>query len=206
MEQRVLAFLVCIIIVVAYSGCALEAASPRDETVSTTTVAEPEKLRSSHGPIGQKHRAMQPVEEAFRTVESVRKVDRFTLSELKTIAKETRFSPAVVSESDLEVLKIFVASNWVPVVVIRSPVGSKHLRAVVGYDDSTGRLTLTDPVSYAHAELEYSEFSKQWSDAQKTSLLVFWEYTSVDKIRSVLRKYLSEEKVDSIQVRTPRES
>jgi hypothetical protein len=188
----------------------MEAAPPREETAPTPTAAESSaELPGSHGPLGRNHRAMRPVEEAFRSVAPLRKAERFTISELKAIARETRLSPVAISGCDLEVLKIFAASNWVPVVVIRSPVGPKHVWSVVGYDDSTEQLILIDPAKLAQASqasLDYSEFSKQWDDPQKTCLLIFSQRVGVDKIKSVLKKYLPEEKVDSIQIRTSRGS
>ena len=58
------------------------------ESDSSMSAAE---LPASHGPLGQKHKAMQAVAEVFRTVESLRDAKRFTVAELQPIAKTTRF-------------------------------------------------------------------------------------------------------------------
>ena len=161
------------------------------------------ELPGSHAPLGRKHRVMQLVEEVFRIVEPLRKATRFTVAELQSIVRATSYSPVLVSKCDLETLKVFSASSWAPVVIITSPVGPKHVRAVVGYDDATGRISLTDPVSYTVARLEYSEFSKQWDDPQKTCLLIFSSRQgNTDKISSALKKYLTEEKADSVSIKT----
>jgi hypothetical protein len=144
------------------------------------------------------------VEDAFRTTAALRETRRFTPSIINAIAGASRFSPVVVSGCDLKVLKVFVASDWVPVVILSSPVGPKHARAVVGYDDSAERLTLVDPITYAKPQLVYREFLKQWDDPQKTCLLVFAHYVGAGTTRSVLSRYLSEEKVKSISIMVPK--
>ena len=208
MERRILAILVCV--AVACAGCAMEAAPPsQDATPAPAAEESVITLPDSYGTQGRNHRAMRSVEGAFRNVSLLRKVDRFTLSELKAITKATRFAPMAVSGCDLEVLKIFVASGWAPVVSIRSPVGPKHVRAVIGYDDSTERVILVDPVNYTQAPLakvKYADFSKQWVDPQKTCLLVLSKYIGEASIRIALKNYLSEERMKSIHIKTPRKS
>lgn len=189
----------------------MEAPPPRETATPAPAAAAEESvtLPGSYGTQGRNQKAMRPVEAAFRDVALLRKAEHFTLSELKAITNATRLAPMAVSECDLEVVKIFIASGWAPVVIIRSPVGPKHVRAVIGYDDSTEQVILIDPVNYKQASLArvaYSEFSKQWDDPQKTCLLVFSEYVGEARIKNVLMKYLSEERLNSIQIITPRRS
>ena len=164
------------------------------------------ELPRAHGPLGREHRSMQLVKEVFTTVESLRKARRFTVAELQPIVKTTRYSAVLVSKCDLEVIKALVASDMAPVVITRSPVGPKHVRVVVGYDDAAERIILTDPVNYTEARLQYQEFSKQWDDPRKSCLLVLslQNRVSVDRIKSKLREYLSREKADSIVIKTSR--
>ena len=196
MEQRVLAFVVCL--AVMCSGCAMESGTT---TVSTPAAVEPESgLPRMYGPLERQHRAMRPVEEAFIRIESLRRLKRLTVADLKSI-KEIRLSAALVSRCDLSVLKSLIASDWAPVVIIRSPVGPKHIRVVAGYDDERGQIILVDPINFiTKARLAYSEFSQQWDDPQKTCLLIF-RRGSVDIIKGDLRKYLPEEKVDSLIIK-----
>ena len=215
MERKVLPFFVCIAIV--YSGCTYDGTLPEYETIPapTTEVSGPPgesanaSLPSSYGPLGQSNRSLRQAEEAFQNTSSLRQREeyrqgedaiygapRLSASELRAIAEETAFSLVQVSGCSLEALKAFVASDWAPVVVISSSVGPEHVQAVVGYDDSTEQLTLVDPENYAQTKLEYSEFSNQWSDPQKTCLLVFSQYVGAEEIRNTLKKYLPEEKVE----------
>lgn len=203
MDRKVLSFLICIAVVC--SGCAVKSASQQDAHEVRVSAAESRRPPTAYGPFERKHRALRPVEEAFRVVELLKRADRFTVSHLKAIVRKTQFSPMLVSGCDREVLKILVASDWAPVVVIRSPVGPKHIRAIVGYDDPTERIVLIDPVNLAQApqaRLKYSDFSRQWDDPQKTCLLVLSRDIGVNRVRMVLKKYLTEEKVKSIVIRT----
>ena len=205
MKLQVLVFQLCIAIICAGCAAMQPVSQPTTAVTPEPAVEEPEGLPGSHGPFDRNHRAMRPLGEAFRAVEVLRRAESFTPSELKAITAKTRFSPAAVSGCDLEVLKAFVASNWSPVVVITSPVGPKHIRAVIGYDDSAQRITLIDPVNLkqaAQANLEYSDFSKQWDDTQKTCLLVSSQGIGEQRIKTTLKKYLPEEKVDSLEIKT----
>ncbi len=205
MQRILLAYLIFTVVVL--SGCAAmqPVSQPSTAVTPEPAVEEPKGLPGSHGPFDRNHRAMGPLGETFRAVEVLRRAESFTPSELKAITSKTRFSPAAVSGCDLEVLKAFVASNWSPVVVITSPVGPKHIRAVIGYDDSAQQITLIDPVNLkqaAQANLEYSDFSRQWDDPQKTCLMVFPEGIGEQRIKTALGKYLPEEKVGSVVIKT----
>jgi hypothetical protein len=210
MKWSFLAFIV--VSVLFLSGCAMHSSAPQSpETtmpaMSDTSEEKPVGLPDFYGPLGRNHRAMRPLEEAFRRVEAIRKAKRFTLSELKAISNTTSFSGVAISGCDLETLKAIVASDHAPVVVITSPVGPKHVRAVVGYDDPSGSLTLIDPVNLkqaSQARLEYTDFMKQWDDPQKTCLLIFSDYRGESAIENILRKYLTEEKIDALNIMTSR--
>jgi len=106
MERRALVFFICAAVIC--SGCAMEAAPPRQYGAESAPVAEESaELPSSHGPIGRTHRAMRPVEEVFRSVTPLREARRFTLSELKVITRVSRFVPVAVSECDLVIALSF---------------------------------------------------------------------------------------------------
>ncbi len=198
MKQRFFIFLVFVIFV--FAGCAL----PPPPSSETSPVAEESnKLPSSYGPLIKNHKSIQITKGVFLRVESLNKAERFTESELQAITRVSRFAPIAFSGCDLEVLKIFVAQSWAPVVATISPVGPKHVRVVIGYDDSTQRVTLVEPTVYAPAVIGYDEFSKQWDDPQKTCLLVFSEYMGAQRIENVLKRYLPEEKLKSIRINVP---
>ena len=214
MERRVLAFLACLVVVC--SGCASNVAPPPGDdfvpvfedvpdTTGTDSMGSGVDIPISHGPLDQNDNAVRRVRGAFRSVVSRSQVEYFSATQLQAIAKEFRFSTVLVSGCDLEALKVFVASDWVPVVITQSPVGPKHIRAIVGYDNSTERLILIDPVNYAEMTLGYSEFSEQWTDPQDACLLIFPQRVVLeDTIKRALLRYLPEKKVESISIRIPR--
>lgn len=215
MGRWVLAFFVCIAVVC--SGCARNVTPPPPADFVPTfpdTPATEEagplgsgvEIPSSHGPLDRNDIAVRRIREVFRSVASqITSHQYFSASQFQAVIGRLRVSPVVVSKCDLQVLKIFVASDWVPIVVIQSPVGPKHIRALVGYDDSTERLVLIDPINYAEMTFGYSEFSDQWTDPQDACLLVFPQRVVLeDTIKRVLIRYLPEEKVESISVRVPK--
>lgn len=217
MGRRVLVFFICIAFVaVLGSGCAKNVAPPPSDDVVPVfpepTAEEPGLMGSgvdiptSHGPMDQNDKEVRRVREVFRSVASqVHSHQYFKPSQLQGVLKGLRVSPVVVSRCDLEVLKIFVASDWVPVVVTQSPVGPKHIRAIVGYDDSTERLVLIDPINYAEMRFGYSEFSEQWNDPERECLLIFSQRVVYkETIGGVLARYLPEEKVKSLSIRVPK--
>ena len=120
-------------------------------------------------------------------------------AELVAYLKQLR---VVVANCDLEVLKAIVAMDVAPIVITRSPVGAKHIRAVVEYNDSTERITLIDPLDYAETRFSYSEFLKQWDDPQDACLLIFPQRAVIPRtIEIALSRYLPLEKIDSLNIR-----
>ena len=205
MKQRVLAaFIVCLAVV--YSGCAQTGNFTATTTTPTPTAVESDSSKSlqelprMYGPLDRRHKAMRPAEEVFIRVKSMRKLTRLTAAELKPI-RNAGFSGVLISKGDLETLKALIASDWAPVVIIKSPAGPKRVRVVAGYDDDRGQIILLDPINFTtQARLEYSAFSKQWDDPQAACLLIFYR-GAVDTIKNDLKRYLPEEKVDSLVIK-----
>jgi hypothetical protein len=205
---RFLAIFVCIAIVC--SGCGGSKSTSGIESILDAEEPEPsgakQTLPESYGPFDRDDRTVRHVQAVIsRIVPRGRSTDQYNVSALQARAKRFEFSPVVVGKADLEVLKAFVASDLAPVVITRSPVGPKHIRAMVGYRDSVERLVLIDPVNYAEARFSYSDFSKQWDDPQDGCLLIFPQRTILkEKIESILTRYLPEEKVKSLLIRIPK--
>lgn len=213
MERQVLALFVFIVIVC--SGCVSNVTPPSDDAVpvfsdpaaeESGSVDSDRTLPSSYSPIDRNDVnkvALRRIQDAFRNV--ARGTAQLSASRLQAITSGRGLSIVSISGCDLEVLKALVASDWVPVVVIRSPVGPEHIRALVGYDDSAERLILIDPINFAEARLEYSDFSKQWVDPQNACLLVFPQRVVIEgTVERALANYLPEEKVKSVSVRIPK--
>jgi hypothetical protein len=158
----------------------------------------------SHGPFYPYSKSVRNLREALSQIMRGRIMRQFSASELQVMAQVSRYSAVVVSRCDLEVLKALVASDFVPVVITRSPVGQKHIRAMIEYDDSAERLTLLDPMHYAKQRFSYSEFSRQWDDPQDACLLIFPHRIASGTIRLSLTRYLPIKRIDSILIKAPR--
>ena len=116
----------------------------------------------------------------------------------------------VVSNCNLDVLKAFVATGWTPVIRSRRS-GKGYLTAVMQYDDADQQIQIGNPLgaqrkglrSRAGRTLSYSEFKKEWATGSGNKcVLVTPKKLSDVEIHAALKKYLPEEQVDRIQVRS----
>ena len=191
MKWQVLAFLVFAAAV--FSGCA-----------ATTTVS-PAGLPDSYGPLKYNEEVMAKINELFEDRPPVRRRVPFTLPQLRTLARKTRGAPVAVFQCDLIVFKAFIASNWVPIVVLGPPNGPKHLNAVLGYDDTAGEFTVVDSENNTRRRIRYARLFNLMVGREKTCLLMFDRYVGTEHIRRILKNYLPEERADKIPIRTPRD-
>ena len=117
---------------------------------------------------------------------------------------------SIVSNCNLDVLKAFVATGWAP--VIRSRRSSKgHLSVIMEYDDADQQIQIGNPLgaqrkglrSRAGRTLTYSEFEKEWAtgSGRKCVLITPKKLHDMD-IRAALKKYLPENQVARVQVRS----
>ena len=175
-----------------FSGCA------------GTTPVSPASLPDSYGPLAHDEEVMGKIDELFEDRPPVRRPGFFTVPQLRTLARKTRGAPMAVFECDLLVLKAFIASNWVPIVVLGPPNGPKHLGAVVGYDDTAGEFTVFDSENNTQRGVKYARFFNLLVGPQKACLLMFSRYVGPEHVRRILKNYLPEERADKIPIRTPR--
>jgi len=208
MEIRILAILACLTI--ALCGCAHFTTVPTvaQQTPAVTskadTAPQAAKLPVSYAPGAGNSSRLTQAAEAFRVVPSLNSADTFTVVHSRDIASKSHFNSAVVSKCDQDVIKAFVAANWVPAIVVDSPVGPKHIRFVIGYDDSSKKMILNDPVDVGESkqiDMDYSEFAKLWSDPQKTCLIISAQRVNEVNIKEVLGKYLPKDKIDTLVIR-----
>ena len=117
---------------------------------------------------------------------------------------------SVVSNCNLEVLKAFVATDWTPVILSRRS-SKGHLSAVMRYDDAEQQIQIGNPLSAqrkglhtrAGRMLSYSEFEREWSTGSGNKcVLVTPKRLSEVEIHAALKKYLPEEQVARVQVRS----
>ena len=202
MKMNLMICFVCVAIV--FSACAshkpdtIPAPEPEDMDVGKA------ELPVSHVPFDRNDTAVRRVQDALRPLAPGGELEQYSAATLHAIGSRSRYSIVLVSKSDLEVIKAFVVSDLAPIVIVRSPVGPKHIRAVTGYDDSGERIVLIDPLNYAEMRFSYSEFLKMWDDPQDACLLVYPRHVIEEEVRGILTKYLSEEKAESVTIRVPR--
>ena len=117
---------------------------------------------------------------------------------------------SVVSNCNLEVLKAFVATGWAPVIRLRRS-GKGQLSAVMRYDDADQKIQIGNPLrarakgprSRVGHTLTYSDFEKEWAtgSGRKCVLITPKKLHDAD-VHAALKKYLPEEQVARVQVRS----
>ena len=117
---------------------------------------------------------------------------------------------SVVSNCNLEVLKAFVATGWAPIIRSRRS-GKGQLSVVMRYDDADQQIEIGNPLS-ARAKrprsrvgrtLTYSEFEKEWTTGSGNKCVLITPRRLSDvEIHAALKKFLPEEQVDRVQVRS----
>lgn len=117
---------------------------------------------------------------------------------------------SIVFNCNLEVLKAFVATGWAPIILSRRS-GKGHLTTVMQYDDADQQIQIGNPLgaqrkglhTRAGRMLTYSEFEKEWTTgSRRTCVLITPKKLNEASIHAALKKYLPEEEVAQIQVRS----
>ena len=117
---------------------------------------------------------------------------------------------SVVSNCNLEVLKAFVATGWAPIILSRRS-GKGHLTTVMQYNDADQQIQIGNPLaaqreglrSRVGRMLTYSEFEKEWTTGSRRKCVLITPKKLHDAdVRAALKKYLPEEQVARIQVRS----
>jgi len=108
---------------------------------------------------------------------------------------------SIVSNCDLAALKAFVATGWAPVILSRSS-SKGRLTVVMQYDDAAQQIQLGNPTR-AGRRFTYSDFEKEWATGSgRTCVLITPRKLNKMDIHAALKKYLSEDQVSRIQVRS----
>ncbi len=150
-----------------------------------------------------------PLKVLFRMDHDIKRLeDLYVTTRVTTGGKIHNLS--VVSNCNLEVLKVFVATDWTPVILSgRSSKG--HLSAVMGYDDAEQQIQIGNPLGVRRKGgeprggrmLTYSDFEKEWATGSgRTCVLVTPKKLDESEIYAALKKYLPEEQVAQIRVRS----
>jgi len=108
---------------------------------------------------------------------------------------------SIVSNCDLAALKAFVATGWAPVILSRGS-SKGRLSVVMQYDDAAQQIQLGNPTR-AGRRLTYSDFEKEWATGSgRACALITPKKLNDASIRAALKKYLSEDQVARVQVRS----
>lgn len=172
-------------------GCAAHT-TPSSATADVADVisAESDALPTAYGPLTRHQRGVRIAEEMTAKVTSLRGGNQFIGPELLAAATKTRYLVFELVTNDPVQLKHCVAADLAPLVVLRSPVGPKHLRALVGYDDVSARFYLMVPdSSRTRLELSYEDFQQQWDAGGNVSLLIYPTFITVDALKRILSKH-----------------
>lgn len=190
MKLRILAFFICILVV---SGCA-----SRSEI---TLIEFPE----SYGPLEYDEELMGKINEIYKDKPSLKRQGLFAMPQLRSLARKTRKAPVAVFECDPNVIKAFIASDWVPIIIIGLPREPKRINAVLSYDDSTREFTIVDSEDNSRRKLKYARLFNMLIGPQRACILMFSRYTGPASIRRALKNYIPEEKAEKIPIMTPRD-
>lgn len=117
---------------------------------------------------------------------------------------------SVVSNCNLKVLKAFVATGWTP-VILSGRSNSRHLSAIMGYDDADQKIQIGNPLDARRKGAEprggrtltYPEFEKEWVTGSGNKCVLITPRRLHDvEIHAALKKYLPEGQVARVQVRS----
>ncbi len=202
---------VMISIVAMCIGCANMVMPPAPPVTEPTVMsAEPTPPTSTrpeyHGlPTGAGSRiSLRQIEQAMRNI------DNFQLSagpvspaRLQRAAHKARLNGILITHCTTEHLKVLVAMNRPPVVILRNPVGGPHFWAITAYDDNIQQMTLVNPLQNSTIRLEYDDFEQYWNAAleYRSCLIISKQAMTPEYLRIELAKYLPEEQLNSLKIR-----
>ncbi|MCZ6678988.1 MAG: sigma-70 family RNA polymerase sigma factor [Candidatus Poribacteria bacterium] len=102
---------------------------------------------------------------AFRRLRAIRGVqqwDAYSLAQLRRIARGPGQYPLLISHCRKSQLRTLLKDGWTPIVLLRSPVGGKHLWVLTDWDADAAQITLTNPLEQCGIRLSEADFMKRW--------------------------------------------
>ncbi|MBM3235724.1 hypothetical protein FJZ31_05450 [Candidatus Poribacteria bacterium] len=154
----------------------------------------PEDSRSA---LSQIEYAMQNLDSFKRTAGPV------SPARLQRAARKARLDGILITDCEVEHLKVLVAMNRAPVVILRSIVGGPHFWAVIGYDDELEQFLLVNPLQNSAIRMMYEDFELAWNAAsnRRSCLLISAHATTPEQLRINLSRYLPEEMLMDLKIR-----
>lgn len=112
---------------------------------------------------------------------------------------------SIVSNCNIAVLKVFVVTGWAPVILSRRS-SRGHLNVVLGYSEVAQQIQMGNPLGVpgrGERRLTYSDFAREWATGSgQKCILITPKKLDEAAIHAALKKYLPEDQVARIQVRS----
>jgi RNA polymerase sigma-70 factor (ECF subfamily) len=109
----------------------------------------------------------------LRAYQHAQKLDA-SLAQLRIVAREQGRHPLLISHCGENELHILLKHGWTPIVVLRSPVGGKHLWAITEWRVDADQITMANPLEQHEITMGSRDFMRAWQtgSAPSTCLLV----------------------------------
>jgi len=125
-----------------------------------------------------------------------------TFHQLKEIAESHYGMKAfMVSNANLNVLKVLLVQNYPPIVGYRTRNREGHAVVFAGYDDKKRVAFINDPNYVKVTRIGYMDFLGAWKSYGRPCLLIAPANTTQKMIKKDLGEYLPKDKINSIQIR-----
>ena len=108
---------------------------------------------------------------AFRQAQNL---EAYSLAQLRRITRRLGQYPLLISQCRKQHLRALLANGWTPIVILRSPVGGKHLWTITDWDADAAKISLMNPLERRRIQLDETAFMQGWrtSNAPATCLLL----------------------------------
>jgi hypothetical protein len=148
--------------------------------------------------------ALRQIEYSMQNLDSFKRTaGPVSPARLQRAAKKARLDGILITDCELEHLKVLIAMNRPPVVMLRSIVGGPHFWAVIGYDDEFEQFLLVNPLQNSAIRMIYDDFELSWNAAsnRRSCLLISARATTPEQLRTNLSRYLPEEMLVDLKIR-----
>ena len=149
-------------------------------------------------------RALRQIEYSMRNLDSFqRTAGPISPARLQRAAKKARLDGILITDCELEHLKVLVAMNRPPVVILRSVVGGPHFWAIIGYDDDFEQFLLVNPLQNSANRMMYDDFELAWNAAsnRRSCVIISARAITPEQLRINLSRYLPEEMLMDLKIR-----
>ena len=168
--------------------------------------SQPKSQRPIHYnlPPEDSRRALRQIEYSMMNLDTFKRTaGPVSPARLQRAAKKARLDGILITNCDLEHLKVLVTLNRPPVVILRSIVGGPHFWAVIGYDDEFEQFLLVNPLQNSANRMMYDEFELAWNAAsnRRNCVIISAHAITPEQLRINLGRYLPGEMLIDLKIR-----